>query len=397
MTGRMRLFALALMCAAAAAATAQDNLVARGYQHFYNLEYDQALADFRRYEAAAPNDPNAFNHVAEGVLYRDMFRAGALETELVSGNNPFLRRAKVNASPEDQREFDASITHAMALAEARLKANPRDTGALYALGVSYGLRANYDFLVRKAWRDALRDATAARKAHSRITEIDPSNVDARMVQGLHDYIVGSLPLEWRLLGFLIGFHGNKEEGIREVEMVSRNGKVDRLDAEFLLCAVYRREKKSGRAIPLLEDLIGRFPGNYLLRMELAQMYSDIGKETQALAVLERLRALKNSGVPSLVGLPAGKIDYAEGNIEFWYNDLDAALLNIRLAAAGAEELDLNTGVLAWMRLGQIYDLKGQRSTAVAAYQHAIRFAPDSEAARESRRYLDTPYRRRLKG
>ena len=397
MTGRMRLFALVLMCAAAAAATAQDNLVARGYQHFYNLEYDQALADFRRYEAAAPNDPNAFNHVAEGVLYRDMFRAGALETELVSGNNPFLRRAKVNASPEDQREFDASIAHALALAEARLRANPRDTGALYALGVSYGLRANYDFLVRKAWRDALRDATAARKAHSRVTEIDPSNVDARMVQGLHDYIVGSLPLEWRLLGFLIGFHGNKEEGIHEVEMVSRNGKVDRLDAEFLLCAVYRREKKSGRAIPLLEDLIGRFPGNYLLRMELAQMYSDIGKETQALAVLERLRALKNSGVPSLVGLPTGKIDYAEGNIEFWYNDLDAALLNIRLAAAGAEELDLNTGVLAWMRLGQIYDLKGQRSTAVAAYQRAIRFAPDSEAARESRRYLDTPYRRRLKG
>ena len=70
----------------------------------------------------------------------------------------------------------------MALAQARLQTNPRDTGALYALGVSYGLRGNYDFLVRKAWRDALSDATAARKAHTRITEIDPANIDARMVQ-----------------------------------------------------------------------------------------------------------------------------------------------------------------------------------------------------------------------
>jgi tetratricopeptide (TPR) repeat protein len=392
----MRLPALVLIFAAAAAA-AQDDLVVQGYQHFYNLQYDKALACFRRYEAVAPSDPNAFNHVAEGILYRDMFRAGALETELVSGNNPFLRRAKVNASPEDQREFDSSVARAMALAQARLKANPRDTGALYALGVSYGLRANYDFLVTKAWRDALRDATAARKAHTRVTEIDPANVDARMVQGLHDYVVGSLPLEWRLVGFLIGYHGNKEEGIRAVEKVARNGKVNKLDAEFLLCAIYRRERSSGRAIPLLEDLIGRFPDNYLLRMELAQMYSDIGKKTQALAALARLRALKNAGAPGVLSLPVQKIDYAEGNIEFWYNDLDAALVNIRRAAAGAEELDLNTGVLAWMRLGQIYDLKRQRSLAVGAYRHAIEFAPDSEAARESRRYLGAPYQRRVKG
>src|SRR6202142_755940 len=392
----MRLPALLLISVAVAAA-AQDDLVVRGYQHFYNLQYDQALADFRRYVALAPSDPNAFNHVAEGVLYRDMFRAGALETELVSGNNPFLRRAKVDASPEDQNEFDSSIARAMALAQDRLKTNPRDTGALYALGVSYGLRGNYDFLVRKAWKDALSDATSARKAHTRVTEIDPANVDARMVQGLHDYIVGSLPLHWRLFGFLIGFHGNKEEGIREVEMVSRIGKVNRLDAEFLLCAIYRRERISARAIPLLEDLIRRFPNNYLIRMELAQMYSDTGKKAQALAALAQLRALKAAGAPGLLTLPIQKIDYAEGNIDFWYNDLDAALVNIRRAATGAEELDLNTGVLAWMRLGQIYDLMGQRSLALGAYRHATEFAPDSEAAHESRRYLGSPYQRRTKG
>ena len=392
----MRLPALVLLSLAAASA-AQDDLVVRGYRHFYNLQYDQALADFRRYVALAPSDPNAFNHVAEGVLYRDMFRAGALETELVSGNNPFLRRAKVNASPEDQREFDSSIAHAMALSQARLKANPRDTGALYALGISYGLRGNYDFLVRKAWRDALSDATAARKAHSRVTEIDPANVDARMVQGLHDYIVGSLPLQWRMLGFLIGFHGNKEEGIRAVEMVARKGTTNRLDAEFLLCAIYRREKSSGRAIPLLEDLIARFPDNYLLRMELAQMYSDIGRKTQALAALAQLRAFKKAGAPGALTQPVQKIDFAEGNIEFWYNDLDAALVNLLRATAGADELDLNTGVLAWMRLGQVYDLKGLRGLAVNAYRHAIEFAPASEPARESRRYLDAPYQRRLKG
>jgi tetratricopeptide (TPR) repeat protein len=391
----MHLAPLLLICAAASAAP--DDFIATGYEHFYNLQYDRAIADFRRYAASAPDDPNGYNHIAEGILYRDMFRAGALETELVTGNNPFLRRAKVDASPEDQREFDGSLARATALAQERLRKNPRDCGALYSLGVSFGLRANYDFLVRKAWHDSLRNATAARKAHERITEIDPSNLDARMLQGLHDYIVGSLPLEWRMLGFLFGFHGNKDDGIRTVEKVARYGTVNRLDAEFLLCAIYRRERSSGRAIPLLEDLIRRFPGNYLLRMELAQMYSDIGKKDQALAGLEGLRQMKKAGAPSLLTLPVQKIDFAEGNIEFWYNDLDAALASIRQAAAGADELDLNTGVLAWMRLGQIYDLKGQRGLAVGAYQRAIRLAPDSDAARESRRYLGAPYQRRARG
>jgi cytochrome c-type biogenesis protein CcmH/NrfG len=70
---------------------------------------------------------------------------------------------------------------------------------------------------------------------------------------------------------------------------------------------------------------------------------------------------------------------------------------MKRATAAAEDLDLNTGVMAWMRLGQIYDLKGQRALALDAYRHAVAFAPDSDAARESRQYLVSPYRRKQRG
>lgn len=390
-------FALPLLLCAVTAAAAQDVSVARGYRDFYNLQYDKAIAEFSEYTARRPDDPEGYNHLAQAILYRDMFRAGALETELVTGNNPFLRRPKVPAAPADQRAFDENMRRALALAQAQLGRNARDREALYSLGVSYGLRANYNFLVRKAWRDALRDATAARKAHSSVTAADPSFIDARMVQGLHDYVVGSLPLHLKLLGFLIGFRGSKEDGLRTVELVAAKGKDNRIDAEFLLCAMYRREKKPRLAIPLLLDLIGRFPQNYLLRMELAQMYSEIGQNGRAIAALERLRALKTSGDPDYGALRMEKISYAEGNIQFWANDLDAALDSMKQAVAGAESLDPNTGVLAWMRLGQIYDLKGQRRRAVDAYGRAIGFAPDSDAARESRAYMASPYRRKAKG
>ena len=54
--------------------------------------------------------------------------------------------------------------------------------------------------------------SAARKLHNRISELEPDNVDARLVQGLHDYIVGSLPWGYKMLGFLVGIRGDKEKG-----------------------------------------------------------------------------------------------------------------------------------------------------------------------------------------
>ena len=391
----MRAALCLLLCGAAA--LAQDSRASKGFEYFYNLQYQESIAEFTRQVAEQPNLPDGYNHLAQAILYRDMFRAGALESELVTGGNPFLRRQKVDASPEDQRRFDQAIGRAIELAQARLKRNPRDTQALYALGVSYGLRANYNFLVRKAWRDSLRDATSARRCHSRVTDIDPGCIDARLVQGLHDYIVGSLPFYWRVVGFLIGFRGNKDEGIRLLELVSQKGTVNRIDAQILLCAVYRRERSPQRAVPLLQDLIRRFPRNYLLPMELAQMYSDLGDKEKALAPLRRLEELKRSGAEGYAQLRIERICFAEGTIEFWYSDLDQALADMKTVTAAAEDLDLNTGVMAWMRLGQIYDLKGQRALAIDAYRHAMAFAPDSDAARESRQYLVSPYRRKQRG
>jgi len=370
-----------------------DPLIQRGFEHFYNLEYDEAIAAFRQYVARQPEEPRGYNHLAQSILYREMYRTGALETELVSGNNPFLRRPKMNPSPEDQKEFDDAIRRAMELSQARLKQNPRDTQALYTLGVAHGLRANYNFLVRKAWMDALRDATQARKLHNRVTELDPNFTDARLVQGVHEYVVGSLPWHWRTLGFLIGFRGNKETGIKILQQVAEKGDVNKLDAKVLLCAIYRRERKPELAIPLIQELIAAYPRNYLLYFELAQMYSDAGEKGQALEVLARLEALRSSGAPGFGRVVLEKIYFARGNIQFWYRDLDEALENIRKAAAHADHLDLNTGVLALMRLGQIYDLKGRRQEAIQAYRQAIAYAPESDAAKESRRYLNTPYRR----
>jgi len=107
------------------------------------------------------------------------------------------------------------------------------------------------------------DATAARKDHNRVTELDPSNYDARLIQGLHDYIVGSLPWTYRMLGFLVGFHGDKEKGIRTVEEVSQKGKKQQDRRRDAALRTLPARRKAQKALPLLEDLIRRFPRNNL--------------------------------------------------------------------------------------------------------------------------------------
>ena len=187
-----------------------------------------------------------------------------------SGNNSFLRRPKLNPSPETEKRFLDEVDRGHGAGGGAAEEESATTRRhMYALGISYGLRSNYYWVVKKAWRDSLRDATEARKSHNRITELEPGNVDARLVQGLHDYIVGSLPWGYRMLGFLVGVHGDKEKGIRTVQDVAANGQASTgWTREIFLRVLYRRENRPAEAVPLVQDLIRRFPRNYLLRLEL---------------------------------------------------------------------------------------------------------------------------------
>jgi tetratricopeptide (TPR) repeat protein len=196
-----------------------------------------------------------------------------------------------------------------------------------------------------------------------------------------------------MMGFLVGIHGDREKGIRTVQDVARNGKLDRVEAEVFLGALYRRENQPRQAIPLVADLIQRFPRNFLLRLELSQMYSMAGDETHALDAAQQVAQLKTRHAPGYDRVPWEKIYFQLGIIQFWYNDLDRALENLQKVAAASADVDLNTGASAYLRMGQIYDMTHRREQALEAYRKAIAYAPEAEAAQESRKYLSAPYRR----
>ena len=179
----MRWIALCLLVFAVPPAAATEALLETGFDHYFNLEYDEALEVFRKVAKDSPGKAASHTNIAQGILYRELFRVGALESELVSGSNSFLRRPKMQPGEADRLEFEESIRRALELTSTALETEPDDIDALYVRGVAFGLKANYDFLVRKAWMDALRSATRSRKLHARIKA-------AAMARGLMCYPMG---------------------------------------------------------------------------------------------------------------------------------------------------------------------------------------------------------------
>lgn len=371
-----------------------DPLSIRGFVNFYNSQYDEAYAYFKADLRSHPNDPDSYNHLAQAILYRELFRDGALESEMVSGSNPFLRSAKLPISPQAKTEFLDCIEHSLQLSSAALENDPRDVHAWYSSGVAHGLHANYSFLAEKAWVESLREAAASNKANKRVLSLQPQFIDSRLVVGLYEYVVGNLPFYMRMLGTVGGFHGNKDGGICQLQDVAEHGTLNKYDAQILLAVIYRREHHPELALPLLQNAANQFPGNYLFRLEQVQMYSDLGNKTAALQELAEIDRLRSAGAPGYETLCGGQTAYLRGNLLFWYGDFDHALVDLKEATAAAPTLNMNTAVMSWLRLGQTYDLKSNHGAAVAAYKEVIATAPQSTVANEASGYINNPYRRK---
>ncbi len=389
------LAALAAFSGLSPALAAAESASARGLDHFYNLEYDEAANSFRAAIAADPQGLEAYNHLAQTILYRAMFRSGLLESALITGDDVLtsvFRLPKLALGVEEEREFNASISTAMRLAKARLERAPGDTAALFALGSAHGLRANYSVFVRKAWLDALRDGNAARQLHNRAAQLEPANVDARMMQAINDYVVATLPAGFRFLAAIVGIRGDRQRGLDTLAEVAAHGRRNREDARILLATIYRHEKMARQSARLVDQLQADYPRNYLFGFARIFTVLDAGDSAAAWSALREVEELSAAAAPGYAHIHPAKLLYARGFIQMRSGDLGAASATLARAASVSGPEERLTRVRSLVRLGQIHDLRGERDLAREAYRTVVAAAPGTRCSRESREYLSHPYR-----
>jgi tetratricopeptide (TPR) repeat protein len=358
-----------------------------GFEHLYNLEYDAAVREFEAALKAHPDDAFATNHLLSGVLFRELYRIGALDTELYAKNS-FLTSKQFPIDAQLQARIKGLIERSFQLEEARLKTNPDDPDALYARGVTRGLRSTYIGLVEKAWFAALRNAVGARHDHERVLELDPKYSDAKMVVGIHNYVMGSISWPIKVAAAVAGLSGSKSKGIEYLYAAGEAGGETSVDARIALSLFLRREQRYPEALKLVGGMAADYPHNFLLTLEYANLLNAAGHGQEAITTFRKLLADGKSGV------------FAESRLEQAEYGLGEALRGQHDYAGAAAAYDAVLGYpradpdlrqRASLAAGEMYDLMNQRAQAVQHYQAVISADGSSDHADLARKHIKQPF------
>ena len=207
-----------------------------------------------RYWRRHPDDPFAVNHLLTATLFRELYRMGVLNTGEYA-NDTFISAAHRPADPKVKQQINDLVNRALQLEEKRLAANPNDVEALYARGVTRAQFATYTALIERAWFSALRNAVGARRDHERVLELSPSTVEAKLIVGAHNYVVGSLPWGVKAAASMVGLGGNKDKGLQYLKECAQGNGETSIDAQILLAVFLRREHRYDEALPIVRGLV----------------------------------------------------------------------------------------------------------------------------------------------
>ncbi len=251
------------------------------------MRYDRATEEFEKILDKHPNDPFAVNHLLTVVLMHNLYDTGAMNTGDYS-NDSFIGRAPRPTDTKVKDRIKQLARRAEDLEEQELKSNPEDVNALYCRGVTRAEFSVYTGLMERAWFSALRNAVGARHDHERVLELDPSYVDAKMVVGTHNYVIGRLPWSVKVAAALAGLSGSAEKGLDYLREVAKSDGENSADAKVILSLFLRREHQYDEAIGYMNDLSAKFPGNHLFPTEVANLERAAGRLDEAEAMYRKV-------------------------------------------------------------------------------------------------------------
>jgi tetratricopeptide (TPR) repeat protein len=373
---------------AAADPPRHDPQVDAAFDHFYNMEYDRAIQEFGKILDRHPNDPFAVNHLLSATLIHELYRMGAMSSGEYA-NDSFIGQAHRPADPKIKAQIKQLVARAEGLEEQELKANPDNVDALYARGVTRAQFALYTALVERAWFSALRNAVGARHDHERVLELDPKYVNAKLVVGTHNYVMGSLPWSVKVAVALVGLSGSKEKGLAYLREVANANVESSVDAKVVLALFLRREHRYEEARVIMHELAVRYAQDYLFALEEANLLRALGHDQEAAAGYRKVWQNGREGKYDnlhyeMAAYGLGELLRSDKN----YADAAAAYEMVNEVSEPDPEVLQKANLAA----GEMYDLLQKRDLAMKKYQSVLAENGSSSSAEEARKLIKEAYR-----
>ena len=249
------------------------NMLDAGFHDLYSLDFKGGRERFLSYQKLDPDDPMGKAAEAASYLYEEFNAKGIFTSEFFLNDEKFLGGA--SGSPAENRNdaFLVANRAARDMANARLKADPRDREGLLVLTMTDGMEADYDALIVKKQMAALGLTKQADAEALRLLAVDPNAEDAYMALGAANYIIGCLPGYKRAFLWFGGVHGDRQRGMDQLQRTAEHGHYLKPFAKAWLALACEREHQQDRARQLLAELAAEFPANPLFARELALLTS----------------------------------------------------------------------------------------------------------------------------
>lgn len=238
------------------------------FARLYDFDFAGSRDASSAYIARNAADPMGHAARAASYLFSELNRLNAL-AGLIGEEK--VRGAALNPDPAARDAFWASVNQAQRLAEAQLEADPKRSGALLAMAITSGLQRDYTALIDKKLRQSMEFIKAGQAWSTRLLEVDPQAHDAYLNKGFSEYLIGSFPFFLKWVVKIDGVEGDKEKGLRLLEIAARDGRYLKSFAQMLLASFYQKEGRREDSARILHALLESHPNNEVFRRELDKL------------------------------------------------------------------------------------------------------------------------------
>jgi hypothetical protein len=363
--------------------------VRAAFDRFYVMDYEGALSRFEAVRQQHAQDPMATDYILYVTLFRELFRLDLLDTTFYANDGFLTGKHTVAEDPKIRDQIKDLADKAFDQANVQLKTNPNDVNALYARGWARSLEATYLAMVERSFGSGLKLALGAKNDHEKVLQLDPNYVDAKMVVGIYQYVVGALPFGFKLLIGFAGIHGSRDAGMALLNDSSARGVITSVESRTAAMLFLRREAKYPQAYDIAHGLAVQYPHDFLFCLEEANLLKDAGNGPKAIAQYRQVidKAKQPGYFPSshLELAYFGLADTLRGQ-KMYSRAVDAYREAAYLPTSSAE---LKRRCL--LAAGQVYDLMNDHDKASQQYQAVIDAGSDSAQADQARKYQHSAY------
>jgi hypothetical protein len=255
----------------AAAQVTSGSELETGYRLIYELEFAPARAQFAAWEKTHPQDPLGPASEAASYLYEEFYQQGVFTSEFFLNDKKLLGGVDRPPDPQRKAAFLAANQRAQQIAQARLKTNPKDAEALFAMTIVTGMQADFTTLIEKRQLEGLALVRKAETEAGNLLALKPDDADAYLALGAANYIIGCLPGYKRLFLWFGGIRGDRERGMQQLQIAASRGHYLRPFAKVMLALAAEREHQPQLAEKLFRELVAEFPENRVFTRELARL------------------------------------------------------------------------------------------------------------------------------